>query len=437
MFKETTSFAVKKQKLMEYGFFSLIFVWSLLGEMLSFDLPITISSINIYFGDLVLASILFYTLYAFSKNRLLPLHKESTVYFLLLLILCIAFVNGFQKYGYRAIGEMRIIAPLIWVYVASLFYKKESTDSDYLIKIIHTTIVISAIASLAAYPFNRIFGLGWEDFRGMRYLHTNQTFNLSILVCLYLLKINVSRLKVTQYILLIVCILTLIISKNRAAVAAPAAVFMLINAFQGKVKSIVFTVLLVCLIVVSISIMSTTLSQQTVDAFTGVIDPTSDSTGKWRMAIQGAAFSQALETFWLGQGLGGYFSFVIKGYNWGKVSDIQPHNQFLILFLKSGIFGVLFYILAILSHIYCQLILVRKMLLTKVEKIYSSVLLIIISSQLIYGILYDLYPYIGLFYGLSLVYFKTLKNKYKLKTASHKKLVAQIDSNSLAAGVNP
>ncbi len=410
----TSLFTYKKQHLLEYGYYVLIFICSLIGESISQTLMVTVASINIFYGDVINASVLLAILIMFIRGRLLKLHKESYLYFGLLLVLLLALLLGFMKYSYRAIGEARLILPFLWIYLVSIFYKGERfIDSKYLIKMIRNTIFISAVAGLIAFPFGFIFNfkLDWEDFRGIRYIYTNQSFSIMIMICLLLLKAGVRRLNLKEILFLCTCIIILILSKNRAAVAAPAFVFLLLTIIQGKIKTILYAAVAIILLVGTIFVVSSSATQEIFLAFKGVFDPLNDSTGSWRFALQSAALAQALETFWLGQWFGSYFAFNVPGMNWSLLNEIQPHNQFLILFLKTGIVGVTLYVLLLLKIIWTQIYVITKHSISKDEKVYCFVLLIIISSQFLYGMAYDFYPYIGLYYGFALLLLKSIRYK--------------------------
>jgi O-antigen ligase len=125
------------------------------------------------------------------------------------------------------------------------------------------------------------------------------------------------------------------------------------------------------------------------------LNPTEDETGIWRLAVNGAALEQGMETPLVGQGFGGYFYFVVPGME--PIED-PPHNQFIYLFLKTGIVGASLCLLVLLSFFLNTLWRVRSSLTEEAVTIQSW-LLVIIVSQFVYGLVYGFVPLFGFFVG--------------------------------------
>ena len=96
---------------------------------------------------------------------------------------------------------------------------------------------------------------------------------------------------------------------------------------QKKIKLILVILILgIVLNFVFSKFMTTPQTELLTTSFRGVVKVEDDATGSWRIRIQKSAFHQALKTFWLGQGYGGYFNFYIP--ETGKTEAYPPHNQY-------------------------------------------------------------------------------------------------------------
>jgi O-antigen ligase len=177
-----------------------------------------------------------------------------------------------------------------------------------------------------------------------------------------------------------------------------------------KAKMLAYAAIIVTLLMVAAKSFTPESIVSDVDtAFSGAIDPANDNTAKWRMGIQLVALQQAFETFWLGQGFGSYFNFVVAEKYRSIWYEATPHNQFLVIFLKTGIIGVLLLVALLMVYVYKSLKMLSKLPNTSKEKIYVLLLLVIISSQLFYGMTYDFIPIFGVYYGFGALLIRSIK----------------------------
>jgi len=278
--------------------------------------------------------------------------------------------------------------------------------------LIFRTVLCCAVAGIATFIVRA--GLGIEtitDFRGVRYMGTTTTYSVTLLICFYIFKYTFSNvLLVRKILLLVVSVAIVVLSKNRAGLVFPGAVKFLYNIKYMKARMLMYSVVAVtCLIIAAKLLTPETVVSGVDEAFSGVIDPASDNTGKWRMAIQLVALQQAFETFWFGQGYGGYFQFVVAEKYRSILYEVTPHNQFLVIFLKTGIIGILLLASLLIVYIYNSIKMLNKLPNTSVEKIYILLLLVIVSSQLFYGMTYEFIPLFGLYYGFGALLMRSIK----------------------------
>ena len=338
------------------------------------------------------------------------------MYFLLWIITAI--VIGYTRYGFRAIGESRYVLQFFSFFVPFYLIKKHRLhDTEFITHLIQKTMYLAALAGVAAYFYGNAFDLGWEDFRGERYISTFQTFNIVIFTCYLLLKYEFQKkLSRQETLLLILFALIAILSKNRASLVAPTAILLVIYALHGRLRALAYATLIVVVLLVCIQFVSEPLWKQLLISFRGVVNPTVDESVNWRRGIQLVALAQSMETFWLGQGYGGYFNFHVPGFNWDLPIEYPPHNQFLVLLLKTGIIGATLCILTLASYILKNYNLVRCLRINAKERLYLMALLVVIASQLLYGFAYDFIPLYGLYYGYGIVLMRSIINAAKSRS---------------------
>lgn len=375
---------------------------------------------NVYPIDIVYLLLVYVMARVIFSNKLLIVIKEGPLYLLFLLWLFLEVLIGYSRYGFRAFGEARYVITFLSFFVPFyLMNKKQQLNPEYIANLIFKTIYCCAVACLLVYMFNVLFGYdtGITDFRGVRYIGSTHTFYITLLVCFYALQYAyLHRLTFSEIVILILSIAVAILSKNRAGLIFPIAITGLLYAKRGKIKVITYAIIVAVLSIVAVRLITPeALLTQVDSAFSGALDPTTDVTGRWRLAVQGVALQQALETFWFGQGYGGYFSFLVPGMNWSLPIEYPPHNQFLVVFLKAGIFGAILCLLTVLSYIYRSFKVSRVLDVSTRSYLSVMILLVVISSQLFYGQTYDFIPLYGLYYGFGVMLMRAVKIKNTVK----------------------
>ena len=375
---------------------------------------ITIGAINIYAVDVIFLLLILLSIRVVCSAKIKSVFKDGWLYGLFLLWIFIEIIVGYTKYGFRAFGEARLIFSFLSFFVPFyLLNSKQRLNPKYIMKVIHDTILCCAVASACAYFLNMATGTvnDFVDSRGIRYIGTIHTFYLTILFCFYALKYNiVNVIKPREVAVMLFALAIAIVSKNRSALVCPIIVSTIVFVKHINVKKTVYSfVLIVLSLLMFWLIVPNNIYSEVQFTFARVLSPTTDPTGKWRLAIQAVAFQQALENFWIGQGFGGYFSFLVPGMNWDIPFEYAPHNQFLVIFLKAGIVGLLICVLTLLSFIYRGIkanITVEKNTKTSV---YITVVTVIITTQIIYGLTYDFISTFGLYYGFGILLFRAIR----------------------------
>lgn len=220
--------------------------------------------------------------------------------------------------------------------------------------------------------------------------------------------------------LLILSIVLAILSKNRAGLIIPIAIASIMYAKHSSFKRIIYSVSAIAILLISIKLLTPSgLLNEVEMALSGALDPITDKTGRWRLAVQASALQQSLETFWMGQGYGGYFSFSVPGMNYNLPVEYPPHNQYLVFFLKTGIIGTILCLLTVLSYCYRSVKSIKSMSSNSRSYLFIALLLVVISSQLIYGHVYDFIQTYGLYYGFGILLIKAAGiKKQKVKPSA-------------------
>lgn len=390
---------------------------SLFLSDLSVTIVAKIGTLNFYAGDIVVV-LIFITAIRILKNK--PIIKILTEQKFLLLVTSIFFISmaiGLNRFGARAIGEGRyfyfffaFVIPL-YFYSKNKYYNLEDFED-----IFKKTIFITGFAAIALFIIEIIYGgrfflgaanqniLQLEDFRGTRYLGSEDTYNLTVLwLLVFFTIVYEKRNKYLNIVYLVLLLSIIIFTKNRAA---PVSLFITLiivySIFEKRIKPILAGLVI---IMIALIILKFTLPQYFANilySFEGVINFREDNTGSWRFYVQYSALTQGLEKPILGEGYGGYFAFYVPEFH--KTVDLPPHNIFIFLFLKSGLIGVISSILLLTSLSY-QAISLKK--LTQANPIYEKyriIFLTVFISQFFYGIAYGFSIYLGLFIGFFLVY---------------------------------
>lgn len=397
-------------------FFVILFIHTCFIEWLQETILFSVGPINVYIIDLIYVLLVYVSARVLLSKKRSIIFKEGPLYGIFLLWIFVEILVGLTRYGFRAIGEARYVIPFLSFFVPFyLLNAKQRSDPEYISALVYKTFFWCALASIFAYVFNFIIGNEnmFLDFRGVRYIGSLHTFYLTILFCFYTLKYAVLKsIKINELLLLIVCIALAILSKNRAGLIFPIAMASLVYAKHFSIKKIIYSVLIVIALLLSLKFFIPSGLLNEIDlALSGALDPTTDQTGKWRLAVQASAFLQSLETFWFGQGYGGYFNFSVPGMNWNLPVEYPPHNQYLSFFLKAGIFGAILCLATVLNYTYKSLKIMKYMDGSSRNYLFIVLLMITISSQLLYGLVYDFIQTYGLYYGFGVLLMNAVYNK--------------------------
>ena len=336
------------------------------------------------------------------------LSRAGRCYAALLGWLLVELVIGFGRYGGSALGEFRYVLPLFWFFaplgVETL--RRTSADIEYA-TVPMALIRVAAAAALAMLVIEIAHGgryyfsaanasrEGFEDFRGARFLDSYQTFAIAFAAAAALLHARAHRvagLVPVAGVLFVAALWT----QNRTALIAVVGALGLLAILERRFGLIAATSIGAVVVLGLLAILMPSLLERLAASYRSALNPAADDSGTWRLLIQLSAFSQAMQTPWLGQGYGGYFRFELPN---GSEVLAPPHSQFLVLFLKGGVVAVALVSTALLAYSIVLWKSRRNVYLAPRERLVVELLLLFVLSQWPYGLAYDFVVTLGLMIG--------------------------------------
>lgn len=383
---------------------------------------------NLYGTDVFFGIALIVMFWLVVVRRFL-LRKSLLTLNLLLASVLFAILYGILKFGMSSVGEGRMIYSFFYLGIPFFLNEVYHFDSEKLIRVINNTIIVSGLAAFLMLMIEVMNGgrfflysanidalSGFEDFRGIRYLDADANFSLNLFafyfLCIALFKEKKIDLLYLSIFLTLLIIIILI--KNRSALASLMLAFALYFILQASLKKLLRVAMILALLIYTlIHILPSSVVNQLAISYQGIFNITEDETGSWRLLVQLVAFDQALQTPWLGQGFGGYYNFYIPELDLSF--DYPPHNIFVLLFLKGGIFCVLLSFIALiyLTRKFYRLSIIQN--LDKRVKVLFVFFTILCLSQFFYGMVYAFFQFFFLLAGFMLLLTSKVLCTNKLK----------------------
>lgn len=413
---------------MKFYYFSIFLLSFILSDLNAFPM-FKIGGQNFYGTDFFFGVALIIMFWVVFKKRFL-FRKSLILLNLFLASVCFAIFYGVIKFGFRAVGEGRMVYSFF--YLAVPFFINEIYDLDYdkLISVINNTVIISGLAAFLMLMIEVINGgrfffysanietlSGFEDFRGIRYLDAEANFSLNLLAFYFLCIALFRRRKIDLLYMgiFLALLIIIILIKNRSALASLMFAFALYFILQASLKKLLSVIVILALLIYAlIHLLPSSVVNELAISYQGVFNITEDETGSWRMLVQLVAFNQALQTPLLGQGFGGYYDFYIPELDLSF--DYPPHNIFVLLFLKGGIFSVLlsFIVLIYLTRKFYKLSAISY--LDRRIKVLFVFFTVLCLSQFFYGMVYAFFQFFFLLTGFMLLLVRKVQNANKLNS---------------------
>jgi hypothetical protein len=391
--------------------------------------PLKLYAIDIAYALILLCGVLF-----FLQGHLRSLPWVGKLFITFLAWITFEILLGYSHYGFRSIGEARYVFAYFGFFIPFLCLDNKNIDEENLKHFLKLIIQVAGWAGIVMFfveilyggrfvltAANKMFITGLEDFRGIRYLGSSQSFNIMMLGIWVFLEQAVKRKWDLKKILFVIaCTVIVLITKNRTALIAPCGALLIMFMFRGQLRYILFFVIGILLTFGFLSFVAPTFVSGIISAVSSGFMPATDETGLWRIMVNAAAFEQAMETPWLGQGYGGYFSFFGPD---NVLMDFPPHNQYILLFLKTGIVGAGLVIFALAFLIGNAFRISKKAINQSDTEFLSMYFLVYLLSQIIYGYAYGFVQMLGLLIGIFIMFIQTIH--FSGPVALHQKQVMQ------------
>ncbi len=446
--------ATKKSDLLKkcifYGLLA-IFVFSNID--LSTMRLLAIGGMNVYYGDIFFFLILAAAAWAFIEigKGWRWIQPVTAWYMLFLAWLAVAVVWGWRIFGYRAFGESRYILPFFAFFIPFILLAGKRGDNPALVgKYIRMTTYVAAAAAFLFLTCSLVYRkpfyfseihLKNQELWVHKIISSDQSFHIILLAMfIFYLSFFRKRFFTLPKMILFLSLLIALPVHNRTALISLFAAFLFLLVLGRRPKELLFACASVAFIFALLKIVpaierfyypsysrqqAPELSRQQAPGqgrqqAPGLGRPqTPDlhmegikgmTTGYWRFYLNKAALQQVLQKPVFGWHLGGYFDFFIPEKN-QKIS-LPPHNQYILILLKTGIIGLTLLLLPLLLLLRGLLKFLADERLEASERSTVWLVLLVLLSQLPYGLGYDFIPLYAIYLGFGTIFMDSLAKKY-------------------------
>jgi len=379
--------------------------------------------------DIVYLIIFYYFFRSLLETTFFSTLFITKIYYAYLLIILVALFYGMYQWDLTtAIGGLKIFTPMFAITLPIFIVgKSRVNDTSYIVKLFKATIIVSAAGSLILFIievlyggrffFNKILSIDlgldrMEDFRGIRYLGSQETFNILLLALLLIYHlIATKKFRLFEFVFSAIFILVAIITKNRTALLSLLLVFFLHILITQRKFVILIISIIVFITYTTIDFFYPKIVKTYIAPFYGVFNPESDITGSWRLYTNLAYVREGSKTPLLGKGLTNHYGRGVYVPELKEKIQYPPHNMFIIQFFQSGIFTtVLLLIFTIALSI--KLYQINKSIINKPDFLQAVYLLFTITvTQLVYGQSYGYIWFFGLYSGYAILIILSVQRK--------------------------
>jgi hypothetical protein len=332
-----------------------------------------------------------------NPRKIVHVLKENFFLTLFLIVIAGYVVVYTPSYGQSAVGEARkFYALFLFPLLASVSIKK-SEDIRRLV------LVVVLVATCVA-----VTGLIQGAMRGsiMRVINSEGT----LIVTLAALSMIVHRIHrivvinpILDRILLSVFSVIVLLSAQRSVwLAFGSGLSLMFWLYRSRSTVVAKMAVAVFMILLALSMglaLFPKAGSRLVEHFEGIIDPSADVTASWRMVGWQLQLTQLVKEGRLlfGQGVGGYYSWHFNTTSWTTV----PHNAYVQIVLKFGLFGLSIYGLLALEF-FRKTLAIRKKLGPGPMRAYVEMGILTFGAAHGYMLGYGFEPIMLIFFGLAI-----------------------------------
>jgi O-antigen ligase len=363
----------------------------------------SIGGINIFLLDIVFFQVLVFIIFRFYIMHDSPLQFFRR-YGLISILICwivLEMMRGTFSYGKKAFGDARLHFGFITVVFTILAVK----DFRPIKKIIICFFACSSILFLIG--FGRIFnffprGLHQETYRVLPAAAVLMLLWGVLILMTKWFRGNKVFLNSMEKVWFVLALFLIIFTQHRSVwLAAAISCIVILFQFKSFLKKyfpgILFFVSFVFLCIVVMIFLKARIAEYALVRMKAFYDPFNDQTAFFRLTAWRTQFQQVFDHPVIGSGFGNYYYWKFQG----QVVSSQPHNAYFNLLLKTGIIGLLLYILFVMDILRR---LVRAIFTAKDSSVQlmCKVLLVLIVSTQGFLFAYDMDFAIFFLYGISL-----------------------------------
>jgi O-antigen ligase len=144
-------------------------------------------------------------------------------------------------------------------------------------------------------------------------------------------------------------------------------------------------------------IMFPEAASRLIERFGGIINPYEDPNASWRIAAWQDMWDTVKQNLFFGEGIGGYYSWEFKG----SERTASPHNAYLQMMLKFGLFGLSLYSLLAIQF-FRKTLRVRRKLRPGPMKTYIELSILTFGAVHAYMLGYGIHPFALTFLGMGI-----------------------------------
>lgn len=429
------NFLIKKSNFLN-NFNSILFFILILGLFL-FDryfshINIKIANFPFYVTELflIISFFLIFTENFFFKKKIYVNLSQKKEFLLFYIIFIISLIRGLINYDIQfALRQSAIIYYSAFYFIIPILLNSLRKIEIYFYILFISTflLIILRVSDI------RIIGLG-----NFYYYYISISF---ILLLFYSIIFNNKIIKLLSIILIILYLLISINSKVRTSWVGLflAIIFISFLYFKSpflrmdlkKIFALGIMIFLILVIILSIFLI---FNPKTIDSiknefkslynFNKMNTPSANNV-KWRLMVWGDIFRESLEKPLLGHGFGKPFlSESLRECNWLTPGEswMDPHNSYLSILYRTGIFGLLIFLFIVIRFFYITVNFINKCRNRKI-KVYVSGLLTTIVYILVTSFFMVVLegPFLGVFLwinmGIVAALIRIEKNKIKFNVA--------------------
>ena len=294
-------------------------------------------------------------------------------------------------YGHSAIGEARKYYFIFLCPLVALVSIKSPEDFRRLFLVLVVVAFITALVALAK--------LGMQG-TILRVLSQEATLTLALVAFAMLVhriyKIVIVSPLVDRVLLLLFSLIVLASGQRSCWLAVGFGLMLTLWLYRYRAilfsKMVIFG-LLGIMAITSAMIMLPEARSRLIEKFSGIVDPYEDKTASWRIRGWEAQLLTVKQNLFFGEGVGNYYGGLFKMGN--------PHNAYMQMALKFGLFGLILYSLLVIQF-FRKTLRVRRKLRTGPMKAYIELGILTFGATHAYMFGYGFHPFALVFFGVGI-----------------------------------